>query len=79
MQRIRLSVRDLGNWAQGNEQVKTVLVVVLVFGEPVEHLSCPLGVSDIRNLLVSRNLDDVFQHGRDVVLTHLLPVKRPIF
>ena len=36
-------------------------------------------MSDIRNLLVSRYLDDVFQHGRDVVLTHLFPVKRPIF
>lgn len=74
-----MSVRNLGDWAQCNEQVKTVLIVVLVFGESIEHLSCALGVSDIRNLLVSRNLDDVFQHGRDVVLTHLFPVKRPIF
>jgi len=36
-------------------------------------------MSNIRNLLVPCNLDDVFQHSRNVILTHLFPVERPIF
>jgi len=31
MQRIRLGVSDLGDWAQGNEEIKTILKVILVF------------------------------------------------
>ena len=32
MQGIRLAVSNLSDWSQGNEQVKTRFIVVLVFG-----------------------------------------------
>lgn len=79
MEGIRLAVCNLSHGAKRNEQIKAGLKVVLVFSETVEHLGCALRVANIADFFIAGRLNDVFEHGRDVVLAHLLPVKSPVF
>jgi len=72
-------VRDFGNRSKGYEDADLLLKVLLEsrHSSAVEHLSGSLGMADISVLFNSSLSGHVVENGRDVVLSHLLPVEGP--
>ena len=73
-----LSVRDLGDGAQSNEDGHFVSEVALVLRESSEHLSGTLGVANIGDFLPLSLVLDHVDHGGQVVLAHLVPTEVPV-
>jgi len=73
-----LAVGELNNGAHGNIHVNILRKVVLIVPQSIEQLGCALGVTNVGHLLLPSVSSNVFQVGRDIVVTHFFPAVLPI-
>jgi len=69
---------ESSDWSQSNEEVQFLFPVVLESRDGIEHLSSSLRVADPSYVLDSGRVDNVFNLGWRVELTHLSKGELPV-
>lgn len=64
--------------SKGNKfEESTGIELFFVLGKAVEHLSCALGIAQVKDLLEARKINDFLDIGLGIVLAHLSPTIFP--
>ena len=72
-------MRDLCHRSKCYKQGDFVLEVVLICRKSSKHLGCSLGVTNISHFLSASFALNHINHGRKIILAHIVPAEVPVF
>ena len=69
---------NCGNWGESDVQVNFAVEVVRVDSGAEEHLSCTLRVTNVGEILLAGDIEDVIDEGRKILEPKLLLAEIPV-